>query len=164
MPNQNEPRSHPLYDCVALRAEWVAQVHLVVSLVYANFTSQVHRSLPQLEANVAAAKEARDELKIEDESLVASYMALLQSLSQLRHQLRSAAQNPNKALPFLQPGGHLTCVAMPARLLVWWIVSTTRTSVLGRTMLLTTECNLVERQTFSTVMYDRDPGLATNVS
>lgn len=71
--------------------------------------SQVHRSLPQLEAKVAAAKEARDELKIEDESLVASYMALLQSLSQLRHQLRSAAQNPNKALPFLQPGGSFIC-------------------------------------------------------
>lgn len=57
---------------------------------------------------MAAAKEARDELTIEDESLVASYMALLQSLSQLRHQLRSAAQNPTKALPFLQPGGNLS--------------------------------------------------------
>ncbi|KAG2452954.1 hypothetical protein HYH02_002291 [Chlamydomonas schloesseri] len=65
---------------------------------------QTERSLPALEARVAALEAARDAIVIEDEAGVRQYYALLDQLASLRAALRQLLNDPKVSLPFLQPG------------------------------------------------------------
>ncbi|KAG2425704.1 hypothetical protein HXX76_013546 [Chlamydomonas incerta] len=75
---------------------------------------QTERSLPDLEARVAALEAARDAIVIEDEAGVRQYYALLDQLAGLRAALRALLNDPKVALPFLQPGRLVRLLPEPA--------------------------------------------------
>jgi len=65
---------------------------------------QVERSLPELERRVEELEAQRDAIQVEDEEGVREYVAAAEQLSLQRAQRRALLNEPERAVPFLQPG------------------------------------------------------------
>lgn len=74
---------------------------------------QVERSLPQLEARLAALRAQHDSLIVPNEASIASYLNLLERQSEVSSELRAVINLPQYSIPFLQPGRLIRVLTEP---------------------------------------------------